>query len=129
MKGKGCEKIISGLQNDGTLKKLDLSYNGVQDEGAVLIAEVIAARKISALVELALAGNNITSRGFTAILDSLGEKSSSLQTVRLDQNYISEDQFSPNKCKDGPVQVHFSKSVLKLGFSNLRYDSLATREE
>ncbi|QDZ20088.1 leucine-rich repeat-containing protein [Chloropicon primus] len=128
LKGRGCGDLLKSLSQDGTLNSLNLGWNGIQDEGALLIAEFIGHLNIE---ELDLNGNGITDSGFIAILDALSNNDApTLRVIRLGQNYIYEERYSSVKessefvdtasgkvYKNAPVEIN--SSTLKLGYSNL----------
>ena len=123
LKAKGSERIATALTQDATLRRLDLSWNGIQDEGVLLFCDQIGQMNIE---ELGLVGNGITDEGFLAILEALSQCKGGLEikTVRMDQNYIHEDQYLSAKgstvYKDIASVVVIDSNILKLGFSNLK---------
>lgn len=81
-----CARLI---QNN-PIEYIDLSHNSIEDEGALLIADVL--RTNTSLRQLCLSFNKITIRGVTAIMTSL-ENNYSLHTLHLKQIRIDEDEF------------------------------------
>ncbi|GMF18823.1 unnamed protein product [Phytophthora lilii] len=79
-----CASLAEGLRENKVLKVLRLGNNKCQDEGAVLLADVLAAHNTS-LTYLELGNNRLTSAGMTPLL-----KAQSLTELHLFNNKLGE---------------------------------------
>ncbi|GMF37204.1 unnamed protein product [Phytophthora fragariaefolia] len=79
-----CAALANGLRENKTLKVLRLGNNKCQDEGAVLLADVLAAHN-STLTYLDLGNNGLTGAGMTPLL-----KAQSLKELHLFNNKLGE---------------------------------------
>jgi len=77
------------LAENQTLTSLDLSKNSIGDQGLLYIAEGIRDNPRSSLETLIVCKNKITFKGVTKFNQVVG-KESSLKTIVLDKNLISE---------------------------------------
>jgi Ran GTPase-activating protein (RanGAP) involved in mRNA processing and transport len=76
-------------ENNSTLTTLSLGYNGITDEGAEYLAEVL--KKNRTLSELWLPWNRISDRGVAMLADALMNHNTSLKKLSLDMNELVTD--------------------------------------
>ncbi|KAJ8575981.1 hypothetical protein ON010_g3231 [Phytophthora cinnamomi] len=79
-----CASLAKGLRENKTLKVLRIENNKCQDEGAVLLADELAAHNTT-LTYLDLGNNALTSVGMTPLL-----KAQSLKQLHLFNNKLGE---------------------------------------
>eukprot|EP01028_Stygiella_incarcerata_P012141 TRINITY_DN72_c0_g1_i3.p1 TRINITY_DN72_c0_g1~~TRINITY_DN72_c0_g1_i3.p1 ORF type:complete len:242 (+),score=66.38 TRINITY_DN72_c0_g1_i3:561-1286(+) len=77
-----------GLRNT-SVKKIDLTKNGITDEGAVMVAQL--AEKCAAIEELCLGNNDISDLGCIRLAEMV-ERSSTLCTLELFGNHRITDE-------------------------------------
>ena len=75
--------------NRNNLKKLDLADNGITDEGARYLAQMLKTNTI--LTHLTLSKNNITDQGVRALVNALQKRNQTLQALSLTENKMLTD--------------------------------------
>ena len=88
---KSLPLLCKILNNNRTLRELDLSHNHFGDEGVQIICNVLSFNH-SRLKELDLSGNEITDRG-AAYLSSMLRRNTRLKRLILNRNDITNDGF------------------------------------
>ena len=124
----GLDNIIENLKKRNcTLKKLNLSYNYLGNEGCFLISDSLKNNK--SLVSLNLTGNNILNEGVVAFAYNIkSEFNDTLKRINFKDNSITSNgimQFC-NILKDEPsdrfIKIDFSVNYLdETGLSDYGY--------
>ena len=124
----GLENIIENLKKrDCTLKKLNLSYNFLGNEGCALISECLKYNK--SLVSLNLSGNNILDEGLILFANNIISKfNTTLKSINFRDNSFTSNgirQFCnilKNEPSDRFTKIDFSVNYLdETGLSDYGY--------
>lgn len=75
--------------NSSALKRLDLSQNGITDEGAEYLAQMLKINKI--LIYLTLSNNEISNQGLQSLASALQNDNNTLQRLSLTGNRLVDD--------------------------------------
>jgi Ran GTPase-activating protein (RanGAP) involved in mRNA processing and transport len=86
----GCQRLAAGLSTNMLLVELDLSRNGIDDEGATAIAEGLQDGGRCGLTHLVLSENLIGEEGATALAQLVRDVHMPLHTLKLGQNAIGD---------------------------------------
>ena len=124
----GLDNIIKNLKmRSCTLKKLNLSYNYIGNEGCLLIGDSLKCNK--SLISLNLSGNNILSEGLVGFANCIiSEFNNTLKAINFKDNSINSNgiiQFC-NILKNEPserfTKIDFSVNYLdETGLSDYAY--------
>jgi Ran GTPase-activating protein (RanGAP) involved in mRNA processing and transport len=86
----GARLLASALSlKNSSLKRINLAANGITDEGAQCLAEMLMTNKT--LVELGLSFNQIGDRGVELLANALAHYNSSLEELTLFSNKLISD--------------------------------------
>ncbi|KAL7403656.1 hypothetical protein ABVT39_003388 [Epinephelus coioides] len=84
-----CWSLTSALSSSSDLKKLDLSYNDLEDQGAELLSDWLRKPQCR-LKTLRLAHCEFTERGCAALGSSLKSNPAHLRVLVLELNYLTD---------------------------------------
>ena len=118
---KAIKNITEFIQVNTTLKKLDLSYNILSDDGATLISSCL---KCNNLLELNISHNGITDKGTKEIAEAI-EISLTLQNIDISRNHISVEglvyfmEAVKNNCTLQVVNITHN-NVTRSGFTSIK---------
>ena len=85
----GAREVAAALAGNTVLSKLNLTGNGICDEGATAVAEALDSNPNHNLRALDVRDNDVTAAGAAKLLASLA-RASALETLRLGKNYIAD---------------------------------------
>ena len=86
----GSIKLASLIQQQKSLKKLNIAAMGIRDKGFLKIAESLSQLS---LVELDISSNEITAKAAESLISSLKNSIGSLQKLNLDENELGSSSI------------------------------------
>ena len=116
----GCEALMSFLQTNITMKKMNISYNHITDVGARFISEALS--KNNTLLYLDLSENSIGSQGIKEIMRGISRKNCVLHTLVLSGNEISGGEGAKSIAK--ALMKNTSLTELFLGWTSLEDEGI-----
>lgn len=108
----GLRAIVQSLGEDATLEKLNLSFNRINDDGAVYLAEMLLENKV--LKELDFSWNqNVTPIGTQALCESI-KTNSTLKRVNLSNIFGMDSSVMISLIRENHTLTHLSVNGVPL---------------